>query len=215
MSSLPKDPLVWVDCEMTGLNVHSDALIEVAVLITGSDLVPVDPGIDILIAPPPEALESMSDFVRQMHTSSGLLTDLTEGVSLEEACEQVLTYVKRFVPQARKGLLAGNSIGTDKTFLEANMPELIEHLHYRVVDVSSVKELAKRWYRPAFEEAPIKCGGHRALADIRESLRELQYYRRVLFPAGEVTRAQARAAREEVLNAYETSSPDESSPLMG
>ncbi|QWW20412.1 oligoribonuclease [Schaalia sp. 19OD2882] len=199
MTRAPKDPLVWIDCEMTGLDVATDALVEVAVVVTDSELNSLDPGIDVLIAPPQEALDSMNDLVRTMHTSSGLLEDLKDGITMDEARSQVLSYVKRFVPQPRKGLLAGNSIGTDKVFLEANMPDLIAHLHYRVVDVSSVKELAKRWYRRAFEEAPAKCGGHRALADILESIQELQYYRRVLFPQEPPTREQAVAAREHVM----------------
>ena len=140
-----KDPLVWIDCEMTGLDVSSDALIEVAVVVTDGDLTIVDPGMDVLITPPAEALDNMNDFVRNMHTSSGLLDDLqTSAVSMEEATEQVLSYIKRFVPQQGKALLAGNSVGTDKMFLEANMPSVIDHLHYRLVDVSSIKELAKR-----------------------------------------------------------------------
>ena len=158
-----KDPLVWIDCEMTGLDVQRDALIEVAVVITDGDLRIVDPGMDVLITPPAEALENMNDFVRNMHTSSGLLDDLkTSAVSMEEATEQVLSYIKRFVPQQGKALLAGNSVGTDKMFLEANMPSVIDHLHYRLVDVSSIKELAKRWYCAAFAESPDKHGGHRA-----------------------------------------------------
>ncbi len=169
-----KDPLVWIDCEMTGLDVQRDALIEVAVVVTDGDLTIVDPGMDVLITPPAEALDNMNDFVRNMHTSSGLLDDLqTSGVSMEEATEQVLSYIKRFVPQQGKALLAGNSVGTDKMFLEANMPSVIDHLHYRLVDVSSIKELAKRWYRVAFAESPDKHGGHRALADTWSPSRSL------------------------------------------
>ncbi len=194
-----KDPLVWIDCEMTGLDVGADALIEVAVVITGADLTVVDPGIDVLIAPPAAALEGMSDFVRDMHTKSGLLDDLKDGVTMEEATERVLSYIKRFVPEAGKALLAGNSVGTDKMFLEANMPAVIDHLHYRLIDVSSIKELAKRWYRSAFAEAPEKHGGHRALADILESIQELEYYRRVLFPSAPVSRAGARRIARDVV----------------
>ena len=142
----------------------------------------------------------MNDFVRNMHTSSGLLEDLeASAVSMEEATEQVLSYIKRFVPQEGKALLAGNSVGTDKMFLEANMPSVVEHLHYRLVDVSSIKELAKRWYRAAFTESPDKHGGHRALADILESIQELEYYRRVLFPAEPVTTERAREVAREVV----------------
>ena len=184
---------------MTGLDVTRDALIEVAVVITDADLNIVDPGIDVLITPPAEALEGMNDFVRQMHTSSGLLEELPSGTTMEDAQQQVLDYIRRFVPTPKKALLAGNSVGTDKMFLEANMPLVIDHLHYRLVDVSSIKELAKRWYRKAFEEAPVKHGGHRALADILESIQELEYYRRVLFPHEPVTREYAREVAREVV----------------
>jgi oligoribonuclease len=144
-------------------------------------------------------LEGMNDFVRQMHTSSGLLDELPSGTTMEDAQQQVLDYIRRFVPTPKKALLAGNSVGTDKMFLEANMPMVIDHLHYRLVDVSSIKELAKRWYRKAFEEAPVKHGGHRALADILESIQELEYYRRVLFPHEPITREQAREVAREVV----------------
>lgn len=184
---------------MTGLDVTRDALIEVAVVITDADLNIVDPGIDVLITPPAQALEGMNDFVRQMHTSSGLLDELPSGTTMEDAQQQVLDYIRRFVPTPKKALLAGNSVGTDKMFLEANMPLVIDHLHYRLVDVSSIKELAKRWYRKAFEEAPVKHGGHRALADILESIQELEYYRRVLFPHEPVTREYAREVAREVV----------------
>ena len=184
---------------MTGLDVTRDALIEVAVVITDADLNIVDPGIDVLITPPAEALEGMNDFVRQMHTSSGLLDELPSGTTMKDAQQQVLDYIRRFVPTPKKALLAGNSVGTDKMFLEANMPLVIDHLHYRLVDVSSIKELAKRWYRKAFEEAPVKHGGHRALADILESIQELEYYRRVLFPHEPITREQAREVAREVV----------------
>lgn len=188
MAKTLKDPLVWIDCEMTGLDVEKDALIEVAVVITDSELNIVDPGIDVLIAPPQAAVDSMNDFVRDMHTKSGLLEELADGLSMEEATAQVLSYIQRFIPAAGKALLAGNSVGTDKKFLERNMPAVIEHLHYRLVDVSSIKELAKRWHRVAFEEAPKKNGGHRALADIVDSINELRYYRSVLMPAEPLSR---------------------------
>lgn len=200
---------MWIDCEMTGLDPRRDALIEVAVVITDADLNIVDPGIDILITPPAEALENMGDFVRQMHTSSGLLDDLAHGVTMEEATETVLSYVRRFVPTPKKGLLAGNSIGTDKVFLEANMPALIEHLHYRVVDVSTIKELTRRWQRRVFEGAPAKQGGHRARADILESIQELAYFRRALFPAAQVTSQEAAIAAQEILALRIPSTGDE------
>ncbi|NCD19202.1 MAG: oligoribonuclease [Actinobacteria bacterium] len=178
----PKDAIVWIDCEMTGLDVETDALIEVAVVVTDSELNAVDAGIDVLIAPPAAALESMVDVVRQMHTTSGLLDELGHGLSMEEAQRQVMDYLRRHVPNARKVPLAGNSVGTDRVFLERNMPEVVSHLHYRVIDVSSIKELARRWYPRAYFASPEKTGGHRALADILESIAELRYYRAVLFP---------------------------------
>lgn len=200
MSKKPRRPLVWIDCEMTGLDIDKDGLVEVAVVITDEQLNVVDPGIDIVIKPSKEALDNMGDFVRNMHTESGLIDEFETGVSLEEAQREVLDYVKKFVPQSGQALLAGNSIGTDKAFLERDMPELINYLHYRVVDVSSIKELAKRWYHRTFEEAPAKHGGHRALADILESIQELVYYRRVLFPQGEgPSRQEARQVAAEVV----------------
>lgn len=195
-----KRPLVWIDCEMTGLDLQKDALIEVAVVITDEELNIVDDGIDLLIKPPTAALEQMGSFVKKMHTDSGLLDSLEDAGDLEQARAQVLSYVRSVVPHPGKALLAGNSVGTDKAFLERDMPELIEHLHYRVVDVSTIKELAKRWHHRVFEEAPQKHGGHRAKADILESIRELVYYRRALFPAGEgPTRQECRELAAQVV----------------
>lgn len=174
--------LVWIDCEMTGLDLSKDALVEVAVLVTDGQLNVQDEGIDLLIKPTAQALESMSDFVREMHTSSGLLDELerTE-LTMSDAQDQVVAYVKKFVPVPRKAPLAGNTVGTDRMFLARDMPELEGHLHYRNVDVSSIKELAKRWYPKAFNHAPAKQGGHRALADIQESIEEMRYYRDAIF----------------------------------
>lgn len=194
-----KDPIVWIDCEMTGLDVEVDALIEVAVIVTDSELRPLDEGIDVLVAPPPAALAQMGDVVRTMHTSSGLLDDLAGALPLAEATEAVMRYIRRHVPRAGKALLAGNSVGTDRVFLERQMPAVTRHLHYRVIDVSSVKELARRWYPRAYFASPEKHGGHRALADIRESIDELRYYRRALFPAGEGPDSdECRAIAEEI-----------------
>lgn len=194
------DPLVWIDCEMTGLDLARDALIEVAVVVTDYELRPLGEGIDVLIKPPAEALEQMNDFVRQMHTGSGLLDELAEGLTMPEATKIVLDYVRSLVPEAGAAQLAGNSVGTDKTFLKRDMPELIDYLHYRVVDVSSIKELAKRWYPRTYYHAPEKHGGHRALADILESIDELRYYRSVLFPSGEgPTSEECEAAAAEVV----------------
>lgn len=176
------DRIVWIDCEMTGLDLTADALVEVAVVVTDSDLHALDGGIDVIIAPPPEALAQMTDYVRTMHTSSGLLTELESGMSLGQAQAAVLEYVRTWIPDAGKAPLAGNSVGTDKTFLDRDMPELVGHLHYRVIDVSSIKELARRWYPRVYFNAPAKHGGHRALADILESIDELRYYRAALMP---------------------------------
>ena len=194
------DPLVWIDCEMTGLELSTDALIEVAVVVTDYDLKPLAEGIDVLIRPPADALERMGDYVRNMHTSSGLLTELEGGLTMEAARKTVLDYVTSLVPEPRTAQLAGNSVGTDKAFLARDMPELIEHLHYRIVDVSSLKELAKRWYPRTFFHAPKKAGGHRALADILESIDEMRYYRAVLFPHGEGPSSQeCKEAAERIL----------------
>jgi oligoribonuclease len=172
---------VWIDCEMTGLELGHDALIEVAVLVTDSELTVLGDGIDVIIACPPQALAGMPDVVREMHTTSGLLDQLPGGISMDQAQRQVLDYVREHVPAAGKAPLAGNTVGTDRGFLARDMPELIKHLHYRIIDVSSVKELSRRWYPRAYFNAPKKAGGHRALADIQESIAELRYYRAAVF----------------------------------
>lgn len=168
---------------MTGLDLGTDELVEIAVVITDYDLNLIDPGIDIVIKPDASALEGMGDFVREMHTTSGLIEEIPNGLSVAEAEYQVLEYVLKFVPAEQKAPLAGNSIGTDRAFLAKFMPRLDGHLHYRNVDVSSIKELARRWYPRAYFNAPPKDGGHRALADILESIRELAYYRQAVFVA--------------------------------
>ena len=179
----PSDRLVWIDCEMTGLDLEVDELVEIAVVITDYDLNPVDAGLSIVIKPDASALENMGEFVRAMHTESGLIEEIPNGVSVAEAEYEVLEYVLKHVPEEQKAPLAGNTIGTDRSFLAKYMPRLDGHLHYRNVDVSSIKELAKRWYPRAYFNSPAKNGGHRALADILESIRELQYYRRAIFVA--------------------------------
>lgn len=178
-----KDRLVWIDCEMTGLDLDTDELVEIAVVITDYDLNVLDPGLDIIIKPDASALENMGDFVRDMHTTSGLLEEIPNGVSAAEAEFQVIEYILKFIPEDQKAPLAGNSIGTDRAFLTRYMPRLDKHLHYRNVDVSSIKELARRWYPRVYFNAPTKDGGHRALADILESIRELAYYRQTVFVA--------------------------------
>lgn len=176
-----QDRIVWIDCEMTGLDLVTDALIEVAALVTDSQLSVLGDGVDVVIRPPAAAIEQMSDVVREMHTSSGLLTELDAGLPLADAEAVVLEYVKAWVPEPRKAPLAGNSVGTDRGFLARDMAALEGHLHYRIVDVSSIKELARRWYPRVYFASPAKRGGHRALADIQESIEELKYYREALF----------------------------------
>ncbi|MEU8517312.1 oligoribonuclease [Kitasatospora sp. NPDC059722] len=175
------DRLVWIDCEMTGLDLDRDALVEVAALVTDSELNILGEGVDVIIRPPAEALANMPEVVRAMHTSSGLLDELEHGVTLAEAEERVLAYVRQHVPEAGKTPLCGNSVATDRGFLARDMPALEGHLHYRIVDVSSIKELSRRWYPKAYYNSPQKGGNHRALADIRESIDELRYYREAVF----------------------------------
>lgn len=183
VSASENDRLVWIDCEMTGLDLSVDELVEIAVVITDFELRPVDPGFQVVIKPSAAALTNMNEFVTNMHTVSGLLEEIPRGVSLAEAEEQTLAYIKKFVPLERKAPLAGNTIGTDRMFLAKYMPRIDQYLHYRNVDVSSVKELSRRWYPRVFFQAPEKNGGHRALADILESIRELKYYRDAVFVA--------------------------------
>ncbi|MEN3539138.1 oligoribonuclease [Microbispora sp. ZYX-F-249] len=175
------DPLVWIDCEMTGLDLGRDALIEVACIVTDSELNQLDEGVDVVIKPPAETLEQMSEVVREMHTASGLLRALSTGVTLAEAEAVVLDYIRSHVPEAKKAPLCGNSIATDRSFIARDMPLVDAFLHYRMVDVSSIKELARRWYPRVYFASPEKQGGHRALADITESIRELRYYRAAVF----------------------------------
>lgn len=175
------DRIVWIDCEMTGLDLEQDALIEVAALVTDYDLNQLGDGIDVIVRPPAEALAQMGEFVREMHTSSGLLEELEGGVTLADAEAQVLAYVREWVPEPGKAPLGGNTVATDRSFLARDMPVLESHLHYRIIDVSSIKELSRRWYPRAYFQAPEKHGGHRAMADIVESIAELRYYREAVF----------------------------------
>ncbi|MGN6598405.1 MAG: oligoribonuclease [Actinomycetes bacterium] len=197
------DRIVWIDCEMTGLDLDTDALVEVAVLVTDSELTVLGDGVDVVIRPPDSALASMPDVVREMHTASGLLEELPQGTTLADAQQQVLAYVRQWVPEPRKAPLAGNSVGTDRGFLARDMPDLDNHLHYRIIDVSSVKELARRWYPRAYYQSPQKHGGHRALADIRESIAELRYYRQAIFvpQPGPDSETAKRIAAEHVIPA--------------
>ena len=176
-----KDRIVWVDCEMTGLDLGADALVEIAVLVTDSELQVLGAGVDVVVRPSPEALAQMVPFVRDMHTTSGLLPELEHGTTLADAEEQVLAYIREWVPDARKAPLAGSSVGTDRMFIARDLPALDAHLHYRVVDVSSIKEMVKRWYPRVHYSSPAKHGGHRAMADIIESIAELRFYREAVF----------------------------------
>lgn len=181
VSATENDRLVWIDCEMTGLDLSVDELVEIAVVVTDFELNLLDPGFQIVIKPSDAALANMNDFVTDMHRASGLIDEIPNGVSLADAEEQTLAYIKRFVPLERRAPLAGNTIGTDRMFLATYMQNIDQYLHYRNVDVSSIKELARRWYPRVFFQAPEKHGGHRALADILESIRELRYYRAAVF----------------------------------
>ena len=194
------DQLVWIDCEMTGLDLGSDLLIEVAALVTDSELNVIGEGVDIVIGATEEQLSRMPDVVREMHATSGLTDEvLTSKVTVAEAEQQVLAFLRQHV-EPGKAPLCGNSIGTDRGFLIRDMPELDAFLHYRMVDVSSVKELARRWYPRAWHNAPKKAGGHRALADIQESIQELRYYRSTVFvPAPGPTSEEAAAAAARLL----------------
>ncbi|MFF5635006.1 oligoribonuclease [Streptomyces sp. NPDC012825] len=196
------DRLVWIDCEMTGLSLTDDALIEVAALVTDSELNVLGDGVDIVIRPPDAALETMPEIVRQMHTASGLLDELAGGTTLADAEARVLAYIREHVKEPGKAPLCGNSVSTDRGFLARDMPALEGHLHYRIVDVSSVKELARRWYPRAYFNSPEKSGNHRALADIRESIAELRYYREAVFvpPPGPDSETAKRIAARHVLS---------------
>src|SRR5215475_5516142 len=207
------DRLVWIDCEMTGLDLERDALIEIACLVTDGSLETLGEGLDLVIKPPAEALDQMEDVVREMHTASGLLAELASGVTLAEAQDQVLRYVRKYVSEPRRVPLAGNSIATDRVFIARDMPELDAFLHYRMVDVSSIKELARRWYPRAYFASPPKRGGHLDVADTTESIQELRYYRDTVFvppPGPDSVTARQIAARY-----ASTSGPQSGTELAG
>ena len=197
------DRLVWADCEMTGLDLRRDALIEIAVLVTDSELRVLDDGVDIVITAPNELLDGMQPVVREMHAHSGLTEAVRASTTtVAEAEQQVLDYLRKHVPEARTVPLCGNSIATDRAFLARDMPELDAFLHYRMVDVSSIKELCRRWYPRVYFSQPQKGLAHRALADVKESIRELRYYRSTVFvPAPGPTSEEAQKAAAEVLSA--------------
>ncbi|MFY0671367.1 MAG: oligoribonuclease [Aquiluna sp.] len=172
--------IVWIDCEMTGLDVEKDELCEIAVIVTDQELVAQDAGLQIVIKPSDAAMENMGEFVTRMHRESGLLEEIPSGESAEAAEAKVMEYLQQWIAEARTAPLAGNSIGTDRMFLNRYMPELDSFLHYRNIDVSSIKELTRRWYPRVYFQLPKKNGGHRALADIKESIQELRYYRKTV-----------------------------------
>jgi oligoribonuclease len=195
------DHLVWIDCEMTGLDLGKDALIEIAALVTDADLNVLGDGVDIVIHAEDAVLDGMPDVVRDMHAKSGLTEEVRRStISMAEAEQRVLNYVRTHVPDARTAPLAGNSIATDRGFIARDMPSLDAHLHYRMVDVSSIKELCRRWFPRIYYAQPEKGLAHRALADIRESIRELDYYRRTAFvPQPGPSTEEARAVAAELL----------------
>lgn len=194
MWSPVNERLVWIDCEMTGLDLGADALIEVAALVTDFDLNVLGEGVDVIIKPPAEALDQMDDFVRNMHETSGLLAELDNGTTLADAEAQVLAYIREHCPEGSRPPLAGNSVGTDRAYLARDMADLTSFLHYRIVDVSSIKELSRHWFPRAYFNSPPKRGNHRALADIQESIEELRYYREAVFvPAPGPDSATAKA----------------------
>ncbi|WP_106192953.1 oligoribonuclease [Umezawaea tangerina] len=197
------DRLVWIDCEMTGLELGKDALIEIAALVTDADLNVLGDGVDVVIHADEQALAGMPEVVVEMHAKSGLTEEVRRSaVTIEEAEALVLAYIKEWVPDPRTAPLAGNSIATDRGFIARDMPALDDHLHYRMIDVSSIKELCRRWYPRIYYAQPEKGLAHRALADIRESIRELAYYRRTAFvaPPGPNSE-QAQAVAAELLRA--------------
>jgi oligoribonuclease len=182
--------LIWIDCEMTGLDLVSDAIVEIAVLVTDSELNIIGDGVDLVIHATAGQLEAMGDFVRQMHTSSGLITAIPDGISVSRAEEEILAYLQSAGVEPGKSPLAGNSVSVDRNFIDRDMPLLSNYLHYRTIDVSTIKELARRWHPKAYFAAPAKTGNHRALGDIQDSIAELAYYRSALFTPAEAANVQ-------------------------
>jgi oligoribonuclease len=203
-----KDRLVWIDCEMTGLDPTFDEIVEIACIVTESDLTEIDGGISLVVRPNDDPLTAMDPFVVNMHTESGLIEEIPDGISLAEAEDRVLQYVRMHVPEERKAPLAGSSVYVDRGFLARYMPALDQHLHYRLIDVSSIKEIARRWYPRVYFSAPEKNGNHRALGDIRESIAELRYYRDAAFvPLPGPDTETARALGESHVVDHSTSQP--------
>jgi oligoribonuclease len=205
--------MVWIDCEMTGLDLEHDALIEIAVLVTDAELNVLGDGVDIVIRPPDLALAKMSDVVRSMHTASGLLDELANGITLDEANSQVMEYIKAHVPEPSKAQLAGNTVHMDRLFLARDLPEVESWLHYRNIDVSSIKELVRRWYPRVYFASPQKTGNHRALGDIKDSIDELRYYRQTVFvPQPGPDSFRSRAAAVSVKNSPPPHQPEDEPP---
>ena len=212
MTEARNDRLVWIDLEMTGLDPAHDEIVEIAAIVTDAELNELDAGISLVVCPPElSILEGMEDVVVRMHTESGLLEDIPAGIALADAGSQVLAYVKGHVAEPRRAPLAGSSVYVDRGFLARYLPELDEYMHYRLIDVSTIKELARRWYPRSYFNAPAKTGGHRALADIRESIAELRYYRDTLFvavPGPSTDQARAAATNHVVDHALSTSASE-------
>lgn len=214
------DKLVWIDCEMTGLELNRDALIEIAVLITDADLNVVGEGLDIVIGCADDVLDTMVPFVKQMHETSGLTEQVRRStVTLGQAEDQVLSYIKQYIPEERSAPLCGNSIATDRGFIARDMPNLDAHLHYRMIDVSSIKELARRWYPRVYFGQPAKGLAHRALADIHESVQELRYYRSTVFvpqpgpSSDDIAEAAVAAVAGSATESADGTNPVESTPV--
>lgn len=213
MSNTPATQLVWIDCEMTGLDIDRDGLCELAVIVTDFELKPLHPGFEVIINPGEEALNNMGDFVRDMHEKSGLLPRIATGLVVEEAERQVIDYLRQHVTAGHRPIVAGNTIGMDRRFISKYMPTLESKLHYRSIDVSTIKELARRWYPAAFYGSPEKQGGHRALADIAESIRELAYFRNtVLVEQPGPDKAHSEQAASQIQEVYAALIGDETKP---
>ena len=192
------DRIGWIDCEMTGLDLKNDLLVEIACVITDAQLELVAEGLNIVIQAPAERLENMDPFVVNMHTESGLLPEIPNGVTLEAAEEMLFDYISSHIPEANKAQLAGSSVHVDRIFLQRDMPRVDSYLHYRIIDVSSIKELVRRWYPRVYFASPTKTGNHRALGDILDSIKELKYYREAVFvdlPGPESAQAKDIAAQ--------------------
>ena len=214
---MTKDRMVWIDLEMTGLNLGSDEIVEIACIVTEADLTELDGGIDIVVKPSDAPLAAMDEFVVNMHKASGLITEIPNGTTLADAQQQVLAYIQKYVSEAGKAHLAGSSVYVDRGFLAKYMPELDSYLHYRLIDVSSIKELTRRWYPRVYFGSPEKTGNHRALADIRESIAELRYYRDAVFVAqpGPDSDAAKALGQSHVVNHGSGPNPDSVAESVG